>query len=123
MAGGPGKINEYNQSLTPEQRKESARNAAKAQRPNLRVNSNIRRIAKMINKAPAGADMQTALAMLGITDAQVSNAAGIALAVFQAAVNGDMKAVEKWEKYVGQYEKDDEKSKQAGGEVKVIIDV
>lgn len=120
MAGGPGRIDEYNQSLTPEQRKESARKAAKADRPNLRVNSNIRRIAKMINKAPAGKDMQTALAILGITDAQVSNAAGIALAVYQAAVNGDMKAVEKWEKYVGQYEKDEEKSSDGG--VKIVDD-
>lgn len=68
----------------------------------------------MINEAQAGEDVLTGLAMLNIRDAEVSNAAGIALAVFQAAINGDMKAVEKWEKYVGQYRKDDSIDRDAG---------
>lgn len=108
MAGGPGKINEYNQSLTPEQRKESARRAseasAKARSGGTRI-SDIRQIAKMINEAPAGKSLQEGLSMLGIRDDSLTNAAGIALAVYQAAIEGDMKAVEKWERYTGQYVK------------------
>lgn len=113
MAGGPGKINEYNQSLTPEKRKENARKAGNTPKRKCHI-SDIRRIAKMINDAPANKDMQTSLAVLGLKDAHVSNAAGIALAVFQAAINGDMKAVEKWERYVGQYVKDDWKNEDDG---------
>lgn len=119
MAGGPGKINEYNQSLSPEQRKESAIKAAKAPRPK----SNIRRIARMINAAPAGNSLKNALAMLGIErDENLSNAAGIALAVYQAAINGDMKAVEKWERYVGQYIRDDTPKSDEGG-VQIVDDL
>lgn len=117
MAGGPGKIDEYNKELTPEQRKANAKKAARAPRPK----SNIKSIAKMINAAPAGTDIQTALKILGLTDMNVSNAAGIALAVYQAAINGDMKAVEKWEKYIGQYVKDTEKNTDGG--VQIIDDL
>ena len=102
MAGGPGKIDEYNKSLTPEQRKINAKRAGRAPKKNARRNSDIRSIARLINEAQAGEDVLTGLSMLNIRDADVSNAAGIALAVFQAAIDGDMKAVEKWEKYVGQ---------------------
>lgn len=119
MAGGPGKINEYNKSLTPEQRKRNATKAAKAKRPKLTVNADIRSIAKMINEAPAGADLRAALGMLNVHDERVSNAAGIALAVYQAAIDGDIKAVEKWEKYVGQYDKKEADS----GKVEIVIDV
>ena len=101
---GRGKIDEYNKSLTPEERKLSAKRAATAPRPKARLNSNIRRIAKAINKAPAGTKLKEALEMLNVDGEDFSNAAGIALAVFQAAIDGDMRAVEKWEKYVGQEE-------------------
>lgn len=107
MAGGPGKINEYNQSLTPEQRKKNARKAGIASgesRTSSRI-CDIRQIARMINEAPAGKSLQEGLVMLGIRDDSLTNAAGIALAVYQAAVEGDMKAVEKWERYTGQYVK------------------
>lgn len=120
MAGGKGKINEYNQSLTPEKRKRNASKAGSAPKKNAGRNCDIRKIARMINEAKAGNDVLEGLAMLNINDADVSNAAGIALAVFQAAINGDMKAVEKWEKYVGQFEKgscDDDNG------VNIIIDV
>lgn len=118
MAGGRGKINEYNKSLTPEQRKKSAKKAATAPRKKVGQISDIRKIANMINSAPAGKDLLTALAMLNIKDQNVSNAAGIALSVYQAAIDGDMKAVEKWEKYVGQFDKSDN-----DGKVEIIIDV
>lgn len=104
MARKESNIEKYNKRLTQEQRTKNAQRAGRAKRPKLTLNANIRSIAKMINEAPAGSDLQMALTMLNIKDAEVSNAAGIALAVYQAAINGDMKAVEKWEKYVGQSE-------------------
>lgn len=106
MAGGPGKINEYNQSLTPEQRKKNARKAGIASgesRTSSRI-CDIRQIAKMINEAPVrDEELLKGLNRLGIYDESLTNAAGIALAVYCAAIDGDMKAVEKWERYTGQY--------------------
>lgn len=105
MAGCNWTINEYNKSLTPEQRMENARRAGIASgesRTSTRI-CDIRQIAKMINEAPAGKSLQEGLSMLGIRDDGLTNAAGIALAVYQAAIEGDMKAVEKWERYTGQY--------------------
>lgn len=121
MAGGPRKINDYNQSLSPEQRKANARKAATAKRPKTKLNANIRSIARIINDAPAGRDLKTALSILNVGSESMTNAAGIALSVYQAAIEGDMRAVEKWEKYVGQFEGTD-KTK-GSGEVRVIIDV
>lgn len=105
MAGGPRKIDEYNKSLTPEQRKKNARRAATAPRKNAGRIVDIRKIARMINEAPAGKDLTDALLKANIQTEGMTNAAGIALAVYQAAIDGDMKAVEKWESYVGQTEK------------------
>lgn len=119
MAGGPGKINEYNKSLTANERKKNASKAGKAPRPKLELNSNIRSIAKLINEAPAGADLKDALKRLNIKDENVSNAAGIALAVFQAAIDGNMNAVDKWERYVGQR---DAYSEKADGKLADLID-
>lgn len=99
MPGGPGKINEYNKSLTPEQRKINARRAGKASRKRVKT---IREIAKIINEAPAQKAAMEGLKNLGLSDKDMTNAALIAASVFRAAFEGDMKAVEKWEKYVGQ---------------------
>ena len=121
MAGGPGKINEYNRTLTPEKRKANARKAGRAPKKNAKRNADIRSIARLINDAPAGESILDGLAMLNISDENVSNAAGIALSVYQAAINGDMKAVEKWEKYVGQFVKDEQND--TGGSVQIIDDL
>lgn len=99
MPGGPGKINEYNKSLTPEQRKINARRAGKASRKRVKT---IREIAKIINEAPAQKAAMEGLKNLGLSDKDMTNAALIAASVFRAAFEGDMKAVEKWERYVGQ---------------------
>lgn len=119
MAGGPGKINEYNKTLTPAQRKKNARKAGKASAKKRSENptrtSDIRAIAKIINEAPLSDDVAEAIKMVNVQDKTMSNAAAIALAVFQAAIDGDMKAVEKWEHYVGQ-------SDEAGGAGVQIID-
>ena len=99
MPGGPGKINEYNKSLTPEQRKINARRAGKASRKRVKT---IREIAKIINEAPAQKAALEGLKNLGLSDKDMTNAALIAASVFRAAFEGDMKAVEKWERYIGQ---------------------
>lgn len=123
MAGGAGKINDYNQSLTPEQRKINAKKANKASQEAKRRQkelketrlADIRAIAKIINDAHASPDLVEALGMANVRDHAVTNAAAIAMAVFQAAMDGNMKAVEKWEKYVGQ-------SDETGGAGVQIID-
>lgn len=105
MANEESNIAKYQKSLTPEQRKENAQRAAKFPRPRARLNADIRKIAKQINKAQAPAELQAALRKLGLEDVEnLSNAAGIAIATYQAAIEGDIRAAEKWEKYVGQAE-------------------
>ena len=98
----PDNISKYNKSLTPEKRTENARNAGKTPK-NAKIKT-IREIARMINDAPATAKAKASLAELGIQDENITNAALIAASVFRAAFEGDLKAVEKWEKYVGQYD-------------------
>ena len=100
MPGGKGKIQEYNESLTPEQRKSNARKAAQAPRRKVKT---IREIAKIINAAPASNERaRQMLFELGIDDEDMTNAALIAASVFRAAFEGDLKAVDKWERYTGQ---------------------
>jgi hypothetical protein len=99
MAGGKGKINEYNKSLTAEQRKASAIKAAKAPRKNQKA---IKEIAKIICNAPAPAAAKKSLKEFGVEDEDMTTAALVALAVIRAAIEGDLKAVEKVEKYIGQ---------------------
>ena len=101
MPGGKGKIQEYNESLTPEQRKASARRAAQAPRKS----KTIRQLAKIINNAPAVDAARDKLKALGINDEDMTNAAVIAAVVFRAAFEGDLRAVEKWERYIGQADK------------------
>lgn len=118
MPGGPGKINEYDKSLTACERKAKARKGGLASGKSRREKAYIRRIAEMVNDAPARTDLQEALAALNVDGRNFTNAAAIALAVFQAAVNGDMKAVDKWERYVGQAD-----SGAGSGKVMIIDDV
>lgn len=104
MPGGPGKINEYNMSLTPEERKENARRAGSAKK--IKKAADIRRIAKKINEAPASENLKKAVSALGLNDPNLTNAAGIVASVYQSAISGDIGAVNKWEKYVGQSDAD-----------------
>lgn len=104
MGGGYKNIDEYNKSLTPEERKLSAKKAAKAPR---RKSKTIKEIAKIINEAPAQKAAKEGLKKLGLKDRDMTNAALIAAAVFRAAFEGNIHAVEKWEKLVGQEDKSD----------------
>lgn len=102
MAGGPGKINEFNRSLTQEQRKANARKAQRASAKAKKTRKTIREFAMAINDAKPTAEMRDQLVSIGVDPDEATNGAAIAAAVFMAAFNGDMKAVDKWEKYVGQ---------------------
>lgn len=102
MAGGRGKINEYNQSLTPEQRKANAIRAGSAKKPGATRAKTIRELARIINEAPAQKAARDGLKKLGLKSKDMTNAALITAAVFRAAFEGDMKAVEKWERWIGQ---------------------
>lgn len=101
MPGGFRKINEYNKSLTQEQRKQNASRASKA---GYKKKNTLKQIARIINEAPAQKEAKESLRKLGLEDESMTNAALIVAAVFKAAFEGDMKAVEKWEKYIGQFE-------------------
>lgn len=106
---GTNNIAKYNATLTPEQAAENRKAASaagvEARRQKAKQIKDIKTIAKIVNNAPAGADLKAALKRLGIENENLTNAAGIVLAVYQAALNGDMKAVEKWESYIGQADK------------------
>ena len=84
--------------LTPKERSARASHAGSAPRPAC----TIKHFAKLLNDAPANESLKDAMHGLNMPTEGATNAAGIALAVYQAALNGNMPAVEKWEKYVGQ---------------------
>lgn len=93
-------IDELNKKLTPEQRKESARKAGSA--PKKKRVKTIRQLAKFINGLPAPYEARKMMRDLGIPDDDMTNAAMIVAAVLRSAFEGDLRAVEKWEEYVGQ---------------------
>lgn len=124
MPGGKGKINEYNKTLTPEQRKENAIKAAKTPKKPKAPIALIRDIAKKINNAPAPEAARDALAEFGLDDEEMTVAAAIAFSVMRAALEGDLKAVEKWERYTNQYKdkREDLENKLLDAKVKALKD-
>ena len=90
MAGGPGKINEYNQTLTPEQRKESARRAAEASGAARRKYKTMRECLKQVLRLDvANPKTRQILEDLGLEPSR-SNA--IALQTIAKAADGDIEA-------------------------------
>ncbi len=62
-------------------------------------------LAKIINGSEVtGEKARKQLKLLGIKDDDMTNAALIVSGIFRAAFEGDMKAVEKWERLTGQAE-------------------
>lgn len=117
---GRGKIDEYNKTLTKEERVKSAKKAAKASAKvrgeKKGLNKTIRQFARMINDAKATDDAIEELKKLGL-DENATNGAVIAASVFMAAFNGDMKAVDKWERYIGE----DDRGTDGEGELSALI--
>lgn len=121
MPGGKGKINEYNKSLTAEERKKNAKTAGSSpkKKPSLPL---IRDITKKIIAAPAPDSLKDTLAEFGLEGEDLTIAAGIAFAVVRAALEGDLKAVEKVERYTGQYinEREDLENKLLKAKAKAV---
>ena len=78
----------------------AGKKGANASNEKQRQNKTIKELARIINNAPARDSAKEQLAKLGLADEDMTNAALIAAAVFRAAFEGDMKAVDKWESYV-----------------------
>lgn len=78
----------------------------------------IGEIAKIINESRVTGDKaRQQLAALGVAEDDMTNAALIASAIFRAAFEGDMKAVEKWERITGQ-----EEQQRRNGQLADLID-
>ena len=93
MPGGYGKIDEYNKSLTPEQKSEMARKAGSSPRKS----KTIRDIARAINSAKiSDKETRLQLAQLGLKNKDLINGAMIAASLFQSAMNGNMQAYDRW---------------------------
>lgn len=86
-----------------------------------RETKTMRELAKLVGETKVNnPKLVKQLSSLGIAEGDATNNALILAAVFQAAIHGDLKAVEKWEKYIGQYEGSEEES---DGKVEIVIDV
>lgn len=79
----------------------AGKKGAAVSNPVQKQNKTIQQFAKIINSSPAQSGREV-LQKLGIKEEDMTNAALIAAAVFRAAFEGDMKAVEKWESYVNE---------------------
>lgn len=82
--------------------------APKAKKDATAKERDIRKWAIQINDAPAATDLKIALQAVNVPAEaadKMTNGAGIALALYQAAIGGDLKAIEKWEKYIAEEQK------------------
>ena len=104
---GPGQIDEYNKTLTADQKSERGRKAGKQSGKSRRRKKLLREFALIINDAPVQAEAREGLARLGIKEKDMTNAALVVAGVFRQAYKGDMKAVEKWERYIGQVDENE----------------
>ena len=84
---------------TKEEQKEIARKGGKASGVARRQKKALSDLARMIAEAPASAKDTKALARIGIEEESATNNARVVAAVFEEAVSGNIKAVEKWEEY------------------------
>lgn len=99
MPGGFGKIDEYNKSLTPEQRKI---NASRAGRAGGKKTKAMRDIAKVIAMAKAPEETKETLKMLGIEDEDMTNSALLVSSLFKAAFDGNMGAFDRFMTLAGE---------------------
>lgn len=77
-------------------------------------------LAKIIARSPVkGEKARKQLETLGIADDDMTNSALIVSAIFRAAFEGDMKAVEEWKRLTGQLE---EEQNRHNGQLADLID-
>ncbi len=87
------------QFRTGEEQARTAQKGGKASGAARRQKKALSDLAKMIAEAPASAKDTRALVRIGIEEESATNNARVVAAVFEEAVSGNIKAVEKWEEY------------------------
>ena len=93
-------------NLKPAFNSETAREAGKKSAESKKAKKPIRELARMVGDTRVTSNkLKKQLADMGVPENELTNNALIMAAVFQAAVHGDMKAIEKWERYIGQEDK------------------
>ncbi len=107
-------MQEYQASLTPEQRSENARKGAEGKKEK----KTLRELTAILMDGIAPAEAQATMAALGLTKEQMTNKMLLVVSLFRLAVDGDMKAIEKIEDYIGEKVADQE---QANGMLAVLI--
>ena len=86
-AAGPGG------RLTPEQRRENARKAGKASGAARRRRKALRECLQLLLRLDMPEEERRAAALAGIPEEEMSNAMGLALALFRKAAGGDLAAI------------------------------
>lgn len=90
MAGGARKINEYNKTLTPEQRKESARRAAKASVETRKRNKSIRETMRILaDSTVANEKIKATLIRNGLKEGDATNSAAVGMSIMMGAIRGN----------------------------------
>ena len=99
-----------NQNLIPQAHKLTVEEQSKggiASGESRRAKKSMSELAKIIANTPASDKNKKKLAQLGIEDEEATNNAAVVASVYHSALSGDMKAVEKWEKYTETVSDDD----------------
>lgn len=98
MAGGKGKIADYNATLTPEQRKQSASKAGSASGKKRKEKKELKAIAKtlldMALKPGQVADIDEISSVAEMDKSNMDVRTGLLLAAIKKGLEGDMKAQE-----------------------------
>ena len=100
IPGGFKKINEYNESLTAEERKNNARKAGSAPKSSYGRKKTLKELAQIISDTPVSKNNKKYVKDLGIEDRDATNNALVVAGVFNAAAKGFIPAVEKWEQLI-----------------------
>lgn len=95
--------------IAASRQREIARMGGEACQRKIKQKKKMAELAKIIAENPASAKSKKDLKKLGIEDEDATNTAAVVAAVFNRAIEGDIKAVDKWEKLTETIGKDDEK--------------
>lgn len=106
MAGGFKKIDEYNKSLTQEERKQSASKAGiasgKVRAKNKTLRDTLEELLPMELSGDISADIDIIKNSIGMTDIKITIQDAIMLAMLQRAAKGDVRAAEYIRDTIGQ---------------------
>ena len=115
------KGNRFTKETARREGKRGAEVSNAVQKQNREQGKTLAELAKIVGRAKIKKPKIIAqLKELGIEDEDLTNDALVLAAVFQAAIHGDLKAVDKWEDYIGQSRKNAAESKD--GQLADLID-